>query len=531
MRLPALDRRGAVPRSALYLGALLVIALVALLLLRRNPPPPDLTLGGKLFSVSADRIDGLLLTRGGAQYRLDRNENGYWVLSGGVSDFLDQGSVARLLTSLTSATGGRLLPGSDPEDRRYEFNAPGALRLTVFADDGTAEKLAIGAQNPVTEAYYGSGAGRPACFPVAAGLRELLAGLPASLQLKTLLPGLARGSVTAIEVWRGEQLDLLENHDGRWWLRTPEAGALALGPWYRDYTARYSDRSKTHDGVTWVLADDQAARLIIYECSQVLVKEILPPGDAARRRDELGLDQPWRRVRLTGQSINPDPSAGSPDQLELAFGQAVNEKRVPAERRGNVLLTEPEAINTLGEPVAELLNTRALDFLVALADSMSLEREGKQQLRAHRDKTPALPGERFKERPVDFWLTDLPAAPTDIMDERARHGRSQNLLTNLDRTPILRLLPPTDESAVLQDRERVRVTLWFPEGPGGPGVAAGRVMIEIGFLDLDRLPAGSPDLAVSEDGLEPVGLWRPGTGQLLQIPGYTITTARAWAQD
>ena len=167
---------------------------------------------------------------------------------------------------------------------------------------------------------------------------------------------------------------------------------------------------------------------------------------------------------------------------------------------------------------------------IGLADSLDLTREGSLLLRAHRDPRPARPDERRKVRPVDFWLTDFPGPQTAGLDDRARHARSQNLLVNLDRTPILLVLPPSPKADLLKDNERLLLTLWFAEGSSAAGVGTGKIVLEIGYLDEAQLPAGSADLVNSEDGLAPVGLWRPETGQLLQIPGHTITTARAWTR-
>jgi len=532
MRIPLPGRRGSLPRSTTYLAAVLAVALGVLFFLRRNPPPPDYTLGGRLFTASPDSIEGLLVTRSGAQYRIDRTASGAWTLSGAVSDFLDQQAVDHVLDKLSSATGGRLLPGSRPEDRRYEFNVPEAVRLTLFTTGGGKENLAIGARNPVTGLYYGSGAGRQACFPVSAGLRDLLAGLPGDLQLKTLLPPVDRQKVREIEVRRGSRSYLLRRRHRRWWLRMPAEGEAALGSWYHKYSSLYRDRREEEEGVTWLLADDQAARLIIHQGTRTIVKQILPPVEAARYRQELELDPPWRRIVLRGTGINPDPLAASADRLEITFAHALDQERVPAIRRGNVLITEPEAIRMVGEPLGSLLDSRALDFLISRADSLTVEREGRLLLRAHRDPGPLQPGKRGKERPVDFWLTDFPDRAASGLDQRTHDARSRNLLANLERMSALRILPPTRDPEVLKQKERVRLVVWYPdvEQPV-PGEGHGRMVLEIGYLDEKRLPAGSPEPAAEQDGLAPVGLWRPATGQLLQIPGTTITTTRAWVLE
>lgn len=531
MRRDLLNRHGAVPRSALYLAAVLVVAVAVLFLLRRDPAPPDYTLGGELFTAGPGQVTGLVLTRDGVQYRLDRTDGGHWALTGAISDFLDQNAVQQLLQDLTAATGGRLLAGSVPEDRRYEFNGPGAMRLSLLRRDGETESLAIGARNPVTGAFYGSGAGRNACFPVSPGLRDRLAQVPDRLRLSTLLPAFDLDTVVKVELWRGSAPYVLEKRAGRWWLQLPAAGEAVLGPWYRDYTALYDDRRRTDpEGRTWLLAHDQAVRLIMYDSSRVIVKQLVPAGYAPQLDTDLTGPDPWRRVRLTGPGINPDPTLGPDDTLELAFGAPLSEDRVPILRQGNLLLAEPEAVTTISEPVSHLLDSSALGLSAAVADSLVLTREGEVLLRAHRDTAGARPAERFKERPVDFWLTDFMAQDPADMSDRSRHGRSRNLLTNLDRTGILRVFPPSADPAVLQDRERITLTLHFAEGPDVPGMGRGTLTVHIGYLAAEHLPAGSPEpVRHLEDDLPAVGLWLPETGQLVQIPGHVIVTARNWA--
>ena len=133
---PLINRQGGAPRSVLVLVILLVVALGALFLAKRNEPPANLTLGGPLFPVAKKDIEGLLVTRPGQQFRLDRDADGLWSLSGAVSDYVDSLSVDNLLNQITSAYGGSLLPGTDVEDRRYEFNGPQSVRLTVFVTGG-----------------------------------------------------------------------------------------------------------------------------------------------------------------------------------------------------------------------------------------------------------------------------------------------------------------------------------------------------------------------------------------------------------
>ena len=518
-----------VPRSVFWLIALLVVAGGVLAFLRSRPETPDYTLGGALFTTPLAEVDGLLLTRGGAQYRLDKRPTGQWTLDGAVEDYLDQSRVRRLLEQLLAATGGRLLAGSQPEDRRYDFNGPGAMRLTLFAADGSSEKLAVGTRNPVTGGWYASGVGRPACFPISEGLHEVLKGIPGQQRLDQLLPLADASVLTRVEVQRGSTTDVLVKRQGRWLLEWPATGKAALGGPYLAYAAHYGDREMTADNSRWVLADAERVELLIYECSGVSSQSILAPGDAARLLADLDGGSTWRRVRLLGPGINPDPGeGGDPDLLEIDFLPPGDARSQPVRRRNTVLLAELEAANTLGRPLSHLVDMHALAFEPGLADSLHLWREGSLMLRAHRDEQASALPRRIQRRPVDYWLLDQPTPEQTGQEPLTHHSRATNFLVDLARTPILKTLPPTASPEVLQDAERLKLVFYFSDGPDQPGVGRGRVELHVGFLDAARLPAGAADLAIPPDGMEPVGLWRPDTGQLLQITGHPITTARAW---
>jgi len=90
---------------------------------------------------------------------------------------------------------------------------------------------------------------------------------------------------------------------------------------------------------------------------------------------------------------------------------------------------------------------------------------------------------------------------------------------------VLAVLPPTGESTVLAERERVKITVSFATEEGGRSE-----VMEVGYLVPDHLPAGSPPLVRAEDGMAPVGLWFPASGKLLQIPGQFVVTARNLVQ-
>lgn len=513
------NRAGSAPRSVMVLTVLLVIAAGALFLTMRDDPAPDYSLGGFLFPTEVSEIEGLLLTRQGAQIRLDRHENKVWSLSGAVSDYVDSLAVQTLLQTLAASAGGPLLPGTEIEDRRYGFNGPEAIRLTMFLTGGRSISLALGTANPVAGHFYASGAGRSGCFLVSAGLRRALSELPGTVQARILLPGVIRDKVDRLDLRRGDRDFLIERRAGRWWMLMPPEGPAFLGESIRSYQALYGDRRTTDERGTWILASSAEVNRLIYHVSDIIVRDIKSPQQGANLKEDWGLDPPWRRVTLSGKGLNTDPTADSPDRMVISFGPALDTQTVPALRRGNVLVAEAEAIESLEQPVGQLAHRTALDIRALKADTIVLEREGRRLLSGQRTGV-AQTAEGRKA-----WLTTFPAAGENDIMEIDRHGFIQDLAVSLERIQVLAVLPPTRDAAVLEDRERVKITVSV-----GTEKDVVTKIIEVGYLNEDRLPAGSPPLIRTADGLAPVGLWIPADGKLLQIPGQLVVTARNLVQ-
>ncbi len=509
------NRSGAAPRSVLILTLLLLVAAGALFLVKNRKTAPDFTLGGPLFPVAIDDIEGLLVTRQGAQFRLDRHPGKTWSLSGAVVDYVDSLAVGKLLETLTTSVGGPLLPGTEIEDRRYEFNGPEAIRLTVFRVGGQPLSLALGTANPVAGNYYASGVGRDACFQVPAGLRLALSELPIAVQARGLLPGVRRDQVDRVDLSRTDRDFVIQRREGRWWLKMPPEGPAYLGPEVRDYQAMYSDRRTTDGQGVWILASDAAMGQLIYEVSEIIVRDIKSPAESAGLLEAWDLEPPWRRVVLTGQGLNPDPTAAGPDRMVIAFGPALNENTVPVLRRGNVLVTDGEALQVLEQPLGILAHRTALTFLALKADEMELRREGQLLLRGERTGVAQTTEGR------SAWITVFPPAGQSYLAEKDRLSFSPTMAVNLDRMEVLAVLPPTTDAAVLADRERVTITLKF-----GTGEEVRTEMFDVGYLVEDRLPDGSAALIPGADRSPPVGLWFPATGKLLQVRNQIVVTAR-----
>jgi hypothetical protein len=487
--------------------ALIVVAVAALGFLwstRGGPRASGQALGGPLLEPSPSAIDALLLNVGGRSFRLDLLAGGGWTLTGALVDDVDPQAMAALLEALGTAVAGPLLPGTEPGDRRYAFNGPESVQLTVHRVDDSQSNLSLGDINPVAGTRYASGAGRRFCFTVPAALRDRLASLPDGVRARVLLPGVQPEGVDRITIERENRPGQLVRQDGRWWLRAPD-GAAAFGPLAAQYHAQYDDRRRTDADGLWLQASTRAVETLIYEVSDIVVRELAPPQQAAELTAAWGLSPPWRRVTLAGPAVRPAlRGAAGEDQgaPALSFGPPLDGRNVPVLRHGQVLVADREATTTLEQPTAVLLDLGALPVYALAADLLEVSFEGRPLLRGSRRGDQDSPDGRVA------WLTDEPAADRWSGSEADRNGLVRDLVVNLSRQPIAQALPPVTAPDPLLPRGRVGVELTY-----GTDGEARALKWELGY---PRVPVA---------GVAAV-LWTPETGRLVAIPEELLVSVR-----
>jgi hypothetical protein len=496
-------------RLLILLLVALLAAAVAVVLVRLTRDDGAHVLGGPLLPVEMAEVDGLIVLRDGLEFRLDRQEGIAWTLRGALRDWVDPYALGRNLLKLGDAMGGRVLAGSVPEDRRYEFNGPEGVRLILTTEAGAEVRVAFGATNPVTGHVYASGAGRSACFPVEAATRDLVAGLPQNARLMTVLPAVTTGDLDRIELERAGRRDVFVKDEADWWLVAAGPDDPRLTPLVRAYDRLYADKQRRREDGLLALVDRRWIAELVGSVTGTNVSHLVEPRDAAVYLTDWGLDVPWQRVVLRGEGVDPEPGSDTPDALVVAFGEPLDQNTVPAVRRGNPLLTRRQATAWLEVPVGDLLDVRALDLHPLAGDTLVLENAEGVLARAARDRT----------RPVRFdgrlqW-DSLLAAPK----EEQAHAGLRSLVVGLDRLVVLAALPPVDDPRVLRDDERLRLTL-IGNDP------AFRREWHVGRLDPARVPGGAAALVAEEGPEGPIGLWRPADGRLVQIPAWLLTTAR-----
>lgn len=464
--------------------------------------------GGLLLPPSASPVDAVLVSARGNSVRLERQATGAWTLSGTLEDDADQVAVAALVDTLLAARGGPLLPGTEPGDRRYDFNGPEGVQVLVHRADGSTVDFALGVVNPVTGTRYATGAGRKFCFTVPLALRDRLAALPDGVRATILLPGLVPAAVREVVIEGGDEPVRLSFRDGAWWLAEP-ADAGRLGPLSAAYQARYDDRRRVDADGRWLRASQAAVRRLVHDLSATTVRELLPAAQADDLAARWQLDPPWRRVRLSGPGLRPHlrgTARGGEDTAELVLGPPLSATQAPVSRNGHVLVAGREAVESLLLPLGALVELGALPLPAREADLVEVDWEGRPLLRgARRGEPDAADGRRA-------WLADLPAAEGWLGAEADRHGLVRDLVVNLERQRIVAVLPPVTRGNPLRDSGRTVVTLTFGSGPGAQVHRR-----EVGWL---REPVDGARAAV----------WDPATGQLLGIPDDLPITMRNAAE-
>ncbi|MBK8165414.1 MAG: hypothetical protein IPK64_05530 [bacterium] len=491
--------------------ALLVVAALAAAFLwsTRSAPrggPP--ALGGPLLPPSSSPVDALLVNVRGQSYRLERLPGGAWTLGGALADDVDQRAMAALVDTLLAAAGGPLLPGTEPGDRRYEFNGPDGLQVVVRRADGTTVDFALGVVNPVTGTRYATGAGRRFCFTVPMSLRDRLAALPDAVRARAILPGVDPLAVQRVSIAGDGAVHRLVRRDGAWWLAAP-ADISPLGPLSARYQALYGDRRRLDADGAWLLASTVAVRRLVHDVGQTAIRELAPPAQAAELAERWQLTPPWRRVTISGAGLRPHlmgTSGGLDTTATVDFGPPLDATRAPAARRGHVLVVGREAVETLQKPTGALLELGALPVPALAADLVEVVWEGRPLLRGARLGQPdANDGRRA-------WLAELPTAEGWPGSDADRHGLVRDLVVNLERQQITEVLPPHPEPSPLREDGLAILTVTF-----GTGAGASRYERQIGWL---REPTAAARAAV----------WDPRTGQLLGIPDDLPVTMRNAAE-
>jgi hypothetical protein len=483
-------------RSNLLKLAGIILALLMGLLLWRWSAPADQTRdlhGGPMFSFSPTDVVRLEVRRALGTDQLVR-EAGGWRLEGQVDDLVDARQMDDALRTLVEADGFAVLPGTEPDARRFGFGSEGAVELIFHLAGGGRERLALGAVAPVSDQVYASGAGRPGVFGVGGGLFAVAVRLPDSVRLRSLLPALALADLDSLRLERRGSPGWRFGHDadGRWWLRLP-GGADDLAGQAAAYHGRFSDRRRDEPGAVWVQADRRRLADLVFRATETAVSGFVPAAEATPSLlDDYGLAPAYRELVMQR----------GPSTWTLALGEPQADDVVMARRQQALVITRAEALMPTEGFLSEFLDLTALGFRLADADSFRVDQPDRPLLWGRRAADPRA---RFEAR-LSPWDAVAPPGWSFAFGAETTGNHVHDLQVRLDRLSMVDLLAasPVDPLAA---GPRWRVRMWAADGAPRE-VWLGR--------------HGGTGQAV---------LWEPATGRVAVVDDEMLITLRSLRAD
>ena len=435
-------------RTHLIRVAGFILVVVLGLLLWRWSAPSDESRGlhgGPMFSFSADRVDRLEVRRPRGHHVLVRDRaDGGWRLEGDTPDLVDATAMNGALESLVAAGTFPVLPGTEPDERRFGFGGEHSIELIFHLQGGARHRVALGDVAPVSDQVYASGAGRPGVFGVGGGFYSIAARLPDSARLMTLLPVLTLDEASALALERrgAPTLYFRQDETGVWWLR----GDVQLTGLAARYHEHFADRRSDQAGSRWWRANERRLANLVFRATATSLAGFVPPLEATPGlMAEHGLDDPYRGIVLH--------AADEAHRLEL--GEEQSQKLVMARRDGALVLTRAEALGPAEGPLSDYLDLSALGFRLLDADSLHVD-EGAE---------PLLWGVRAADVQARFaarqspWDVSVPPGREPMRDHETIANQVHDLQVYLDRLAMVDLLPDAQELPLSRDGVW-RVTAW-----------------------------------------------------------------------
>jgi len=382
----------------------------------------------------------------GRQVLLERTTAG-WQLSGMVCDWPDSALVFTLLQALCGEMASPVLTGTERrgERERFGLGSRSELAVRLIVDDGSELELTIGAVNPLNERFHAAGAGRSGVFTISPDVVGRLVALPDAVRLWRLWPTFSWADVDSLVIQRTSRITpdhFAKAADGSWWLREPADGDRRLGSVARDYESLYGGRRREVDGVFWWRASDRAIVNLLFRLGETAVKEFDPDPVTEVKLKEVGLSPPTVQVRVDRTDMEA--------RYEVAIGSQLDRDRMAATRNDfdNILLITIATRDLLLSPLASYLETGALPFLMAHADSFTLRRDDRQPLFAWWN------GEAWQVRAPNR----NPNPDGQVLDENLL----ADLVVYLDRLELERVLPSLAPAEPPNLAYQVDLTAWLP---------------------------------------------------------------------
>ena len=448
--------------------------------------------GGPLFAFNPDAVAALEIHRPSGVSTVERHAD-HWRLTGQVTDLVDAERFETVLRDLLDKHGRSVLPGTEPDERRFGFGSEQSLELVFRLVGDRRQRLALGNANPVSGLVYASGAGRSGVFAVGGGLYATAIRLPDSVRLHQLLPTLTAADLDSLHLHRrgDDTLVFARLEDGRWWLRLAGGEESLVGKAAR-YHGRFDDRRRVRDGTHWFLADVRRLRNLVFRGTETEVVAFPAPSqDQAAAMASAGLEPAYR-----GGTFFPRDDQSWRVDLGEEFEEG-GRLMVAARRMGALVIARGEALHPFEGSLSDFLDLGALSFRPENADTMWVDEPDRPLLWGAKAPDPVV--RRLEQQSI--WDALIPAGWQPVFGLETTADHLSDLQIHLDRLPGVAILEAVASDPLQPDyRWRVRVVL--RDGR--------RVEVWLGRLIADGRPV----------------VWDPADGKVVEVPEEILVTLR-----
>jgi hypothetical protein len=179
-----------------------------------TPPSP------KIISANEDQIQGIRISKPGAEPIVLNNQAGKWVIAEPKQMPADTDAVKSLISALAPLTADRLIEEHPVSLAIFGLAAP-SEEIDVTLKNGSVDKLLFGADSPSGGDVYAKLENKPAVYTVMSSTKTTFDKTIADLRDKRLLP-FNQDKVTAITVTtRGPAFTFGKNAQGEWQIVKP----------------------------------------------------------------------------------------------------------------------------------------------------------------------------------------------------------------------------------------------------------------------------------------------------------------------
>lgn len=203
-------------------GVLVVLGGVAYWF-QKNPTKPESTTPAapKVLTLNEDQIEGIKLTRTGADLIELQKIDGKWVIA--VPDMVaaDQDAVKTLVSAVASVTADRLIDEKPGDLKGFGLATP-AGEVDITLRGGAVNKILLGGETPSGSDTYIKLEGKPAVYTVLSSVKSNFDKSVNDLRDKRLLT-FNSDKVTSISVTsKGPSFEFGKNGQGEWQLTKPK---------------------------------------------------------------------------------------------------------------------------------------------------------------------------------------------------------------------------------------------------------------------------------------------------------------------